>query len=157
MRNLNIHSLRRSINNLCDFLEQEYFINHGGYCFIAYVIAKQLDKLGIAYKLIIYDYHKRNSNCIQYEVHNKVKNRTYSSSVTGNYCCSHYSLHIIGAGEVNNGRFERDMFRYSIEDIHSSNIHWIYKTSSWNSDYNRKNNKTIKNIVKMFFKKYEKN
>lgn len=154
MRNLNIHSLCKSINNLCDFLDTEYNINNGGCCFIASLLATHLDKLGIPYDLITYSYFEKDLDYIQYEVSSKVKNKSYRKSVTGNHTCEHYSLFIKGAGEINEGDFD-NFVRYVIKDVQGSNIRWIYRNGTWNTDYNTCNNKAVKNIVKSFFKQYE--
>lgn len=156
MRNLNIHSLRKSINTLCRFLDKEYYVNCGGCCFIASVIAKHLDRLGISYKLIAYDYFDKDLDFVQYEVSNKVKNKSILKSVTGNHTCNHYCLFIEGAGEINTGNIDNEsLVRYEIQVVNSSNIRWIYKNGEWNNDYDTNNNKTIKNIVKSFFRQYE--
>jgi len=44
-----------SINNLCKELDNKYNINCGGCCFVAAVIAEQLEKHNIFYTLIHYD------------------------------------------------------------------------------------------------------
>lgn len=154
MRNLNVHSLCKSINKLCDFLNSEYNINCGGCCFIAFLLATHLDKLGISYELIAYDDLEKDLDYIQHEVSSKVKNKSYRKSVTGNHTCNHYSLFIKGAGEVNGGDFS-ECLKYVIKDVQSSNIRWIYRNGVWNTDYNTCNNKAIKNIVKSFFEQYE--
>lgn len=154
MRNLNVHSLCKSINKLCDFLDSEYSINCGGCCFIASLLATHLDKLGISYNLIAYDYLEKDLDYIQHEVSSKVKNKSCRKSVTGNHTCNHYSLFIEGAGEVNRGDFD-ECLKYVIKDVQSSNIRWIYRNGAWNTDYNTCNNKAIKNIVKSFFEQYE--
>lgn len=153
MRNLNIHALYRSVNNLCEFLDTEYNINNGGCCFIAALLAKHLDHLKIPYNLVVYDDFGRDIESIQYEVFVKVKNSSYRNSVTGKSTCSHYCLYIIGAGEVNSGNFSG--YKYTIKDVCSSNIRWIYRCGKWNPCYDTANNNTIKSIVKSFFKRYE--
>lgn len=154
MRNLNIHSLCKSINRLCEFLNEEYNINCGGCCFIASILAEHLDRLKIPYDLIAYDYLGKDVDYIQHEVSTKVKNKSYRKSVTGNHTCNHYCLFIEGAGEINSGDFE-GCVRHVIKDVQSSNIRWIYRNGEWNIDYDTDNNKVIKNIVKSFFKSYE--
>ena len=155
MRNLNIHSLRDSINRLCDFLDEEYNINNGGCCFIASLIAERLDRLGISYNLIAFDDLERDLDFIQNEVSSKIKNKSLRKSVTGNHTCIHYCLSIRGAGEINIGEFE-NLSKYIIKDIHSSNIRWIYRNGVWNNEYDTNNNKAIKQIIKSFFERYEK-
>lgn len=155
MHILNVHALRTSINRLCEFLDEEYNINSGGCCFIASLLSKHLDNLKVPYSLVAYDYIERDEYCIQYEVSKKVKNKFVRGSVTGIHSCNHYCLYIEGAGEINSGEFE-NCSRYVIKDIKSSNIQWIYKNGKWNDRYSIDNNKAIKNIIKSFFKQYEK-
>lgn len=154
MRNLNIHSVRDSINRLCEFLDEEYYINCGGCCFIASLLAEHLDRLKISYSLVAYDYLEKDLDYIQHEVSSKIKNKSCRKSVTGNHTCNHYCLIIEGAGEVNSGDFS-ECSRHVIKDVRSSNIRWIYRNGKWNCDYDTRNNKAIKNIVKSFFKQYE--
>lgn len=142
-----------SINKLCNFLEEIYYVNSGGCCFIASLIANHLDRLGISYDLIVYSSLEKDLDYIQLEVSSKVKNKSLHKSVTGNHTCNHYCLSIKGAGEINEGNF--DYPKYIIKNVHSSNIRWIYKNGVWNDYYSTRNNKIIKSIVKSFFKQYE--
>lgn len=153
MQKLNCHSITRHLNSLCKFLNDTYNINCGGCCFIAYLIAKHLDRLGIEYALVIYDYFKKDISSIEYEVLNRRMNKDYQSSVTGHHCCNHYCLHVKGAGIVNDGNYSGH--RYTISDLSCKNIYWIYKNSKWNPCYDVQHNRIIKNIVKEFFKEYE--
>lgn len=154
MRRLNVHSLRKSINNLCEFLDKEYKVNLGGCCLIASIIAKYLEKLGIGYELVIFDMIEKDENLIQKEILNKRKNGSYLTSVTGYHTCSHYCINILGAGTVNEGDYN-DCKEYIIKNVPSKNIKWIYDYGNWNKEYDTSNTSTIKNIFKNFFKKYE--
>lgn len=156
MRKLNCHNLLKNLNSLCKFLNETYCINQGGCCFVASLIAKHLDKLGIKYDLVIYDHYKKHEDLIEYEIVNCHRNTSISSSVTG-YCgCYHYCLRIKGAGVVNeNNSQEETEYQYIISKISYKNIKWIYKNSKWNDSYDTKYNKVVRNIVKEFFKEYE--
>ena len=155
MRKLNCHSLLRNLNSLCKFLDETYSVNLGGCCFLASLIARHLDKLNIKYDLVIYDNYAKDRVCIEHEVISCRKNKGLNNSVTGYYSCNHYCLQIRGAGIIN-GDDCKSEHRYSIPDVSYKNIRWIYKNSSWNDCYEVQHNKTIKNIVKEFFKEYEK-
>lgn len=154
MRQLNIHHLKNSLDTLCDCLHNLYNINYGGCCYIAYLIARHLDRLKIRYTLVIYDYNYRNSSNINKEVVSMSKSFSNDSSVTGFNTCSHYCILLVGGGCVNRGDVI-GLRRYKIDNINCKNIKWIYKNGAWNSDYNTKNNKIIKGIVDSFFKDYE--
>lgn len=127
----------------------------GGCCFLASVIAKHLDQLGIEYALVIYDNYKKDRVHIEHEVTSCHRNKSIFTSVVGECACCHYCLQIKGAGMVNDDDMEED-HRYLIPDITYKNIRWIYRNSEWNERYEVRHNKTIKNIVKAFFKDYEK-
>jgi hypothetical protein len=155
MQKLNLHKLKCSINNLCKFLDDTYGINYGGCCYLAALIARYLDRLDIKYSLIVYDACKKNKSYIEYEILNKSKNKHYSRSVTGNNTCNHYCLRIHGSGIINETKLE-NVHRYVINDVDSKSISWIYRSGVWNNCYKTKYNKTIKSIVKEFFREYEK-
>ena len=155
MRTLNIHYLRRSINRLCDFLDAEYNINCGGCCFVAYEIAKHLDRLGLKYTLKIYDNCGKDLSAINTEVRKKRKNNSDRESVVGDYSCAHYFLWLEGAGSINNANCFTDWGTYSISNINHTHIRWIYRVSVWNDIYDTSNNSKIKKIINSYFKSYE--
>ena len=156
MRNLSYYSLLKNLNSLCRFLDETYNVNMGGCCYLASLIAKHLDKLNIKYDLIIYDSYSRNRENIKCEVISCRKNKDLNNSVTGYYSCNHYCIRLRGAGVINGDGDYTEEHRYSIPNISYKNIRWIYKNSRWNKCYKVQYNKTIKNIVKEFFKNYEK-
>ena len=158
MRKLNCHSIQKRINSLCEFLNETYSVNYGGCCFLAFLIARHLDKLGLKYNLVIYDYYIKDQTQIKHEVTSCHRNKGFKNSVTGDYACDHYCLQLRGAGILNgcDYRYSSNYYRYSIPDISYKNIRWIYRNSSWNDYYEVRHNKTIKNIVNKFFKEYEK-
>lgn len=156
MRKLNCHSLARSLNSLCKFLHDTYSVNYGGCCFLAYLIAQHLDQLGLEYDLVIYDDCHKDRVSIEHEVLSRHRNKGFHNSVTGPHSCSHYCLQLRGAGVINSDDDDEGEHRYTIPDVSYKNIRWIYRNSEWNSRYEVRHNKTIKNIVKEFFKEYEK-
>lgn len=153
MSGIDRECLRRSLNSLCEFLDIEYKINGGGCCWIASEIARHLDELKIPYDLVIYDFKNKDSELISNEVRNMRKNRKSSHSVAGYNSCNHYCLYIHDCGIIN-GDYSGN--RYLIKDINYKNISWIYKKSCWNHCYDTTNNKTIKKILNLFFRKYDK-
>lgn len=156
MRKLNCHSLLKNLNSLCKFLDETYYVNSGGCCFLASLIAKHLDRLHIKYDLVIYDDYVRDRLCIEHEVITCRKNKGLNNSVTGHHSCNHYCIQLRGAGVINGDDDCSREHRYTIPDVSCKNIRWIYKNSEWNDCYEVQHNKTIKNIVKEFFKEYEK-
>ncbi len=154
MRRLNCHRLVQSLNSLCKFLHDTYNVNYGGCCFLAYLIARHLDQLGLKYDLVIYDDHRKDRVSIEHEIFSCHRNKSLNNSVVGTHSCNHYCLQLKGAGVVNSDD-ERE-YQYTIPGVSYKNIRWIYRNGKWNSRYEVRHNKTIKNIVKEFFKEYEK-
>lgn len=154
MRKLNVHSLVKELNSLCNDLQVKYNINYGGCCYLAYLISVELERFNIEYDLVIYDYCMRDRVCIEHEVINCNQNKKLEESVTGKHTCDHYCLRIRGAGIVNFGMNDAD-YEYIIPDVPSNNIKWLYKKGSWNTSYSTDNNKVVRKLVKEFFKKYD--
>lgn len=155
MRSLNVHSLQRSLNNLCLQLDKKYFINNGGCCFVAYLIAFHLDRLGLRYRLLIFTDVSKDEISISSEVHSRVKNTSKRTSIVGLKTCHHYALYLEGGGVINAGGFNRLPNKYLIEDITSSDIKWIYRSGVWNSKYNVHNNRIVRKAFNAFFNDYE--
>lgn len=155
MRNLNVHSLQRSLNKLCRQLNRKYFINSGGCCFVAYIIAFHLDRLKLRYKLLIFTKENKDDSGISFEIHSKIRNNFKRNSTVGNSTCNHYALYLEGGGAINVGGFDNLSNKYLVEDINSSNIKWIYKSGRWNPEYNIHNNGVIRKTFNAFFNGYE--
>lgn len=158
MRKLNVHKLVKNLNELCENLQDKYHINWGGCCFIAYEIAKHLDRLEIEYSLhIMNDYCLRDPN-IAKEIRSKQMNKQGgSNSVAGDNTCCHYYLFIYGGGSVNLGPFSADdYYVYTVTEINHKNINWLYRNSSWNSAYDTRHNKFIKKLSVLILSNMEK-
>lgn len=150
MQSVNAHVLKHSLDCLCTCLDTLYSINSGGCCYVAYLIACHLDKLKIKYNLVIYDYKKRDENCVERDI----LNMCLPNSVTGNQTCDHYCISIEGGGVVNKGDVTY-LKKCVIRDVTSRNLKWLYKNGHWNSTYNRKDNRYVKGMINSFFLKYE--
>lgn len=157
MRKLNVHKLVKTLNKLCEDLHDKYHINWGGCCFVAYEIAKHLDRLEIGYSLhIMNDYRLCDPN-ITKEIRNKQLNRQGgSNSVAGDNTCCHYYLSIRGGGPINLGTFSGEYYVYTVTEIDHKNLSWLYRNSSWNSAYDTRHNKLIKKVIRSHFKQYGK-
>lgn len=136
-------------------LDRKYLINSGGCCFVAYLIATHFDKLGLRYKLLVFTRDYKDILNISSEIHSKIKNNVQRDSVVGSGTCDHYALCLEGGGYINAGGFKEFSNKYSIEDILSSNIKWIYRLGRWNSEYSIHNNRVIRKIFNTFFNDYE--
>lgn len=155
MRRLNVHKLVDSLNKLCITLEDNYDINCGGCCYVAYEIAKHLDRLNIRYQLAIANYSYLKKSAINTEIRSKRRNAKDTESVTGFNTCSHYFIKIDGGGGVNQGSW-KDCPVYLVTEINHRNIQWIYRMGSWNDMYEKHHNKHIKKLISSHFKQYGK-
>lgn len=155
----NLKRLKWSLNNLCKFLDETYDINSGGCCLLTYLIAVNLEKLGVKYDLIIYNDRAKNLKGITREIVKMEEEESIESSVIKGGTCTHYTLKIHRAGIINKEDYSPDhYFEYRINKINSNNIKWIYEKGFWNSYYDTVNSVSIQNIVKSFFEQfYEKN
>ena len=77
MRNLNVHSLQRSLNDLCLQLNDKYLINNGGCCFVAYMVED------INYSYIKWIYKSGRWN-LEYNIHNnRIIRKTFNAFFNG--------------------------------------------------------------------------
>lgn len=150
MRNNELSRFVSELNNLCEFLDYKYNINKGGCCFVAYEIAKHLDKLNIKYNLVVSDFIRKNEDKITREVKNKAKNFNCIDSVVGNFTCDHYYLYIKNVGYINPNVINNNNY-YFISDINSQHIKWIYDKSTWNDIFRISDKDYIKSFIKTFF------
>ena len=149
---INLENLVEDLNILCDRLDKDYNINFGGCCFVAYLMMKHFEKIGFHPTLIIENdcddidkdtfldcVYTRSGNC------QGIKDQT----------CFHYFIYIPEINKyVNSGNFcEERLFKF--QGLSSKDIHWIYKTGDWNSEYDRKNSPMIGRKIAQVFKKYE--
>lgn len=155
MRRLNCHNLVKKLNSLCNSIDQKYDINYGGCCYLSYLIAKHLEALNLEYDLIIFDSFSKNKTSIINEVTNCKRNRKFHHSVTGEFCSNHYCIRLKGAGIINGCEYGKKDGFYVIPNISYKNIRWIYRGGDWNTRYETSNNKTVKKLVREFFKEYE--
>ena len=148
----NLENLVEDLNVLCDRLDQDYNINFGGCCFVAYLMMKHFEKIGLHPILVIDNdcekideddfldcVHTRSGNC------QGIKNQT----------CYHYFVYIPEIDEyVNSGEFYEDSL-YKFQGLSAKDVHWIYRTGDWNSNYNRKNSPINNKKIAQVFRKYE--
>ena len=148
----NLENLVKDLNILCDRLDQDYNINFGGCCFVAYLMMKHFEKIGLHPILVIDNdcekideddfldcVHTRSGNC------QGIKNQT----------CYHYFVYIPEIDEyVNSGEFYEDSL-YKFQGLSAKDVHWIYRTGDWNSNYNRKNSPMVGRKIAQVFRQYE--
>lgn len=152
MQTISRRKLVQELNKLCDQLDDKYDINLGGCCYLSYLIAKYLEKLSIPYELIIVSSEWKDKNYISLEIDKKRIHYLSEHSITGDNTCSHYYIHLKYIGSINpsNRRYS-----YTLQNIKSSNIKWVYDNGYWNDCYETRFNSTVGKIIKNFFKQYE--
>jgi hypothetical protein len=147
-----LENLVKDLNVLCDRLDQDYNINFGGCCFVAYLMMKHFEKIGLHPTLIIESdcedidgddfldcVHTRSGNC------QGLKDQT----------CYHYFVYIPEVDEyVNAGEFYEE-YLYKFRGLSAKDVHWIYRTGDWNSNYDRKNSPMVGRKIAQVFRKYE--
>ena len=144
----------QDLNRLCQLLNKKYSINRGGCCYVAYLIARNFDRLHIPYKLVIFDHYDKDLMAVKQELYKQRSHRSSYKSVTGANSCTHYCLQV-GEELINAANYSR-LFKYVIPDINYKHILWIYHHGLWNRRYCTRNNLAIKRIINNYFNNEEK-
>lgn len=119
---------------LCDFLDSTYHINDGGCCFIAYCIARLLDKDKIPYSVVVYHCDCDNFNELD---------------------CSHNHYAICVNNVLING-FEDDDDFTIMDNVTSKDLLNHYKECGWNDYYNKKKNDFLFHTINKFYNDFKK-
>lgn len=127
-------TLIRRLNRLCDFLDEEYDINSGGCCYIAYCIAKLLTSDKFKFKVLIYDYYPLDIKKFD--------------KVIGSHF--HYAISLRG-GVINPGSFNTNLCSTPYSRVSASKILKHYERGSWNTDYDLSKNEFVYKTIKMFY------
>ena len=146
-----IRKLVNDLNTLCGRLDEDYNINYGGCCFVAYILMKNFESIGINPILVI------ESDCDEIdgvEFLDRVRDRNIECNGLGSNTCNNYFVSIPKVGYVNAGDFYRDSLN-KFRGLTSKDVQWIYKTGDWNSCYETKNNAMVGRMIKQVFRKYE--
>ena len=147
-----LENLVKDLNILCDRLDQDYNINFGGCCFVAYLMMKHFEKIGLHPTLII------ESDCDDIDGDNFLDCvRTRSGNCQGlkNQTCYHYFVYIPEVDEyVNSGEFYEE-YLYKFRGLSAKDVHWIYRTGDWNNNYDRRNSPMVGRKIAQVFRKYE--
>lgn len=140
-----------TLNNISEKLKNYHYINYGGCCLYAYLIASQLDKRNIPYKVIIEEpyhrasaYYKQAKNLRKhldiYHVLLKINNKYYYDS--------------------NGSTKERYGTKKVYLKLNSQDILNLYANGDWNSLFKMRTSKSsikkIKQIIKEEFNEYDK-
>lgn len=153
-----LEDLKYTLSDIFNYLNSKYCINSGGCCYVALVLAKELERLNIKYQLVIYNDKDINSRTRKLPIRRAIKNRDPHQTVgIGKNVCIHYAIATSELGVLNPDNCDVDPYLKSISlaTINSSDIEWIYKTGDWNRCYNTKFNKIVRDCIHLAFKGYE--
>lgn len=152
-KNGNLEKLLNDLNTVCYDLHTKYFINFGGCCYVAYIIAKRLEKLHIRYKFVISDYEFYGDIPSSLKCRKSIKSRDNNFTYMDTRC--HYYLEINNKyinPMYNHGRYDS----VSIGWINSDDILYLYKKGSWNNSFKHKYIPNIEKSINLVFNNYEK-
>lgn len=147
--------LIETINAVAATCEEKFNINSGGCCYFAYLVARELDKRKIKYKLAIEDWTFSKKFCKTNRLKARKALKSRQSYVDGNSLvnCNHFTL-MVGGKLVNyESSWGREVILISY--VNSEDIDWIYKAGRWNDFYKRKNNPIVERMVIKAFNEYE--
>lgn len=148
----NLENLVEDLNVLCDRLDQDYNINFGGCCFVAYLIMKHFEKIGLHPTLII---ESDCENIDQDDFLDCVHTRSGNCQGLKDQTCYHYFIYISEINKyINSGEIFED-YLYEFQGLSAKDVHWIYKTGDWNNNYNKKSNPMVGREIAQVFRKYE--
>lgn len=142
------------IEKLSAYCHDKYNINWGGCCYFAYLLARELEKIGVRYKLVIEDDQSGFKRLKKLDVRNSIRNKQECCNGNTLSSCCHYTLQIDGVIVNNEGC--RNYYDYLIVGcVKPEEIEWLYKVGSWNNCYKTRHNKIVEQLVVKTFKKYE--
>ena len=147
-----LENLVEDLNVLCDRLDQDYNINYGGCCFVAYLMVKHFEKIGLHPILIV------ESDCEDIDENDFLDCvRTRSGNCQGlkSQTCYHYFIYIPEIDKYVNSGTIYEEYLYEFQGLSAKDVHWIYKTGDWNREYNRKNSPMVGRKIAQVFRKYE--
>ena len=137
------------LNEFFTYLNQEYKINRGGCCYVASIVAKELEKRNIKYSLVG-GYTNSSSNYAR-DVRTFLQNARLNKYMDDNVECN-FGYHLyITAEKVQLNRNKCEKYKL-LPGLNSKQILNLYKNNFWNSTYRTKNNTLIKNLIQNKFK-----
>lgn len=142
---MNLAKLNRILNEL----DYKYNINSGGCCFVACCLIHHFRNLGIKYKLVVLSEDYISAQ----ELRSNIRyNKGYCTNCE---TANHYFVEVYGVS-VNRGDFNLESYSVSKATyISPEELYDVYKSGSWNSDYDKYLNKEVFRAISKFFKPYE--
>ena len=141
------------LNAFCKLLNNEYDINSGGCCYVAHLLARELEKRHIKYKFAagVIDTFFRKGDTIQ--VRRNIKNGNRLDSNVSASVKDHLFI-IVDGKPINQGIARRYK---SISYVNSNDILNAYNNNSWNDFYDHDKNIYISELIKIKFKELYEN
>lgn len=113
-----------NLESACRYLDEVYDVDNGGCCFVAYCIARVLEKDNIPFSVIVYECFEETFEDID---------------------CSQYHYAIKFNGEIVNKFYECGYTEYNY--VSSRMLLEHYKECNWNTQYNSDKNKYIQLVL----------
>lgn len=148
---MTLDTLIVSLNTLFTALDTIYDINAGGCCYIAYIVAEELEKRNFNnFSLRIYnDYVLNEEDCFE-NIENDVEDFPIYS-----YTASHYVL-VYDDIEINPDAAAEYLEYVDLHDVDSNFILDICNKGDWNCVFNHNNLTFIRRFIKIIFDQYDK-
>lgn len=154
---VDINKLIYWLNRTCKSLDDRYNINRGGCCYVAYVIAKLLDKYQVKdYYLGLISDQEKYVEALEYNTRFHIKKDVPNNIMIKEGTCNHYFI------ILNNKRINGCMYYWGYRKVHNielsvkpKDILWVYRNGTWCDDYDKKYNLRIYNELENIFKKCE--
>lgn len=130
--------ISQRLNKLCKYLNDEYSINYGGCCLVAYLVADLLKRDNFKFKVLIWS---------DIEIPDDFKSIKYSQN--------HYAISL-GRYNINVGDCSKDksLHRHVYLDIKPKELLAHYKHNRWNDCYNIKHNNLISKMLRMSYAEF---
>lgn len=141
------------LNNFCKLLNNEYNINSGGCCYVAYVLAREFECRNIKYKFAtgVIDTTFRGGDIIQ--VRKNIKEGYPLDSDVSASVKDHLFI-VVNDTPINKGIAKRYK---TVAYIKSKDILNAYRDNLWNDYYDTDYNKIISELIKIKFKELYEN
>ena len=140
----------KELNQLLSYLDRQYSINSGGCCYVAYLLAINLERLGIKFKLVVNSDNHYDASLLRKNIRNVQNNKHVQGC--GRYTFNHYYIKV-GNHYINRGHYGVTTV---IKNVTAKDILNVYKSGCWNDYYSTSNNPFIAKKISKFFLNYEK-
>lgn len=138
------------LNNLLNDLDSIIKINHGGCCYIAYLIARNCEYRNIKYQVVIRDSDITPKDTRKY--YSKIKRRASGGIFPDDqYACNHIYIRIKGININPDGDYGDE--NECVMNLNSKDLLWIYRMGEWNESYDTTNNSILSKFINIICEK----